>query len=570
MTASSRSAFAKVSGLLAVLCTAPFVAGCAQVPDALGEQGFTAPAQGKAGGTTAGARPDRFGFHGTPTTTERRTASKNTNLSWHGGKIVAAAKVYNFYWGNAFAGAESSERARYDGFLSAMDGSWDFVKPLNQYGISPVTFLGSSVFPFNPSASETDEHLRATLTWAIRNGYAPWPDASTIYQVFMPQGTDLAHGNERMCKNFCGYHGSYDDSNINEGLSIRYVALPRPDCGGCVYAQTTTDRETVISSHELSETVTDADVNNHRLGWYDDPDNQEIGDICSSAPKSTIKGYLVQAEWSNADKACVGPHDPSPDFAVGVNPPALTIARGTSASIQAWAGIIGGYPGTPTLTVTAPAGITVSAPESLPAGISQTLTLQVDEGLGPATYSVVLAASDGTLSHSEVLSVQVTAPQLRTLLQDGAESGLGDWQVVAQGGEPWRIEASAAACSGANRFRSNPAPGYSDNTQSYLISAPLDLGTATQVTLTYAWKAQTESNYDFFSVLVTTDGGANWDRLQDFSGTSPGFPAWAPLAALDLSAFAGHGAVQIAFGLESDGSVGGWGVALDDLELDVR
>jgi hypothetical protein len=37
--------------------------------------------------------------------------------------------------------------------------------------------------------------------------------------------------------------------------------------------------------------------------------------------------------------------------------------------------------------------------------------------------------------------------------------------------------------------------------------------------------------------------------------------------ALDLSAFAGQGSVRVAFGLQSDASVNGWGVALDDIEV---
>ena len=62
-------------------------------------------------------------------------------------------------------------------------------------------------------------------------------------------------------------------------------------------------RETVIDSHELSEAATDPDVNNHLLGWYDDA-RGEIGDICAGAPKSAVKGFAVQSEWSNADSAC--------------------------------------------------------------------------------------------------------------------------------------------------------------------------------------------------------------------------------------------------------------------------
>jgi hypothetical protein len=149
---------------------------------------------------------------------------------------------------------------------------------------------------------------------------------------------------------------------------------------------------------------------------------------------------------------------------------------------------------------------------------------------------------------------------------DGAENGGGNWQM--SGG--FFVERTTSSRTGAQRFRSNPAAQYDANTSSWMISSPFDLTGSSNVTLTYGWKAQTEQNWDFFQVYATADGGASWTQLSSFSGQSEGFPGWAPLAALDLSAFAGEPSVQIAFGLTSDASVNGWGAAVDDIEVDAR
>src|SRR5262245_44750538 len=62
------------------------------------------------------------------------------------------------------------------------------------------------------------------------------------------------------------------------------------------------DQLTSVTSHELSEAVTDPDINYKTLGWYDDPNNVEIADLLHNAitdvPNNNIRlgpsGYLVQ------------------------------------------------------------------------------------------------------------------------------------------------------------------------------------------------------------------------------------------------------------------------------------
>ena len=61
-----------------------------------------------------------------------------------------------------------------------------------------------------------------------------------------------------------------------------------------------------IGSHEWSEVVTDPDVNNGVLGWYDERLG-EVGDIPInlgmpiSKVFGRVHGFAVQKEWSNKD-----------------------------------------------------------------------------------------------------------------------------------------------------------------------------------------------------------------------------------------------------------------------------
>jgi len=80
-------------------------------------------------------------------------------------------------------------------------------------------------------------------------------------------------------------------------------------CGG----NTWFNNQTSVASHELIETITDAEVGlatvvGKPLAWYDSA-NGEIGDICNASQGSFTgadgKTYTVQTEWSNQKNACI-------------------------------------------------------------------------------------------------------------------------------------------------------------------------------------------------------------------------------------------------------------------------
>ena len=110
----------------------------------------------------------------------------------------------------------------------------------------------------------------------------------------LPPGVSVAQGGARSCQAFCGYHNDIAGR-------ISYAVMPYPGCGGCTGGLSTLDALTSTSSHELCEAITDPVPGQ---GWYDDPGNAEIGDLCAWRTKD-VAGSTVQLEWSNRANACV-------------------------------------------------------------------------------------------------------------------------------------------------------------------------------------------------------------------------------------------------------------------------
>jgi hypothetical protein len=84
----------------------------------------------------------------------------------------------------------------------------------------------------------------------------------------------------------CGYHWFIANANPK----VYYAVMPYPGCAGCQETgQPDLVNLTIISSHELCESITDPEP---WSGW-NDSNNGEIGDICAWKV-GTIGPYTVQ------------------------------------------------------------------------------------------------------------------------------------------------------------------------------------------------------------------------------------------------------------------------------------
>jgi hypothetical protein len=227
-----------------------------------------------------------------PSSTRQRAAA-GPHLTYRGGPVISNVNIIPIFWGsNANFQNEISQ------FYSDITGS-SFFDWLSEYN-TPTQTIGrgqaqpgfvDNNMPGGNNPSDTD--VTNEIAALIDSGTIPPPDGNTFYPVhFAPGG-----GPDGSCQSYCAYHGSV----THNGQNIYYAIVP--DCnGGCSQTGVPIDAITATATHEMTETVTDPDVGNNNLAWYDD-DNGEIGDICNSS-EARLGNWQIQLEWSNANNAC--------------------------------------------------------------------------------------------------------------------------------------------------------------------------------------------------------------------------------------------------------------------------
>jgi len=183
-----------------------------------------------------------------------------------------------------------------------------------QFTITPATA--------NNGATITDNQIQAELLSQVNAGNLPAPiidaqgNSNTLYMIFFPPGKSINDGTSNSCVKggFCAYHNSTNASFGTHRLFYGVMPDLQPPSGcalGCG-SGTTFDMATNVTSHELSEAVTDADVGpattfGPPLAWLDQV-NGEIGDICVAQESQVLANgttYIVQQEFSNLQNNCV-------------------------------------------------------------------------------------------------------------------------------------------------------------------------------------------------------------------------------------------------------------------------
>ncbi len=254
----------------------------------------------------------------------RRTA----NLSYHGGAIEAAARVYVVFWGpdwvNGFStGGYSSAQAQtyVTDFFGGVGGS-SWAGSTTQYcqGVaSGTTQCGTrGTHPTNPSnelagtwvdggtvpSSPTQSEIQAEAS-ALANHFGG-VDVNADYMVFTPTG----HSMNGFATSWCAWHSS------SGNLSYSYIPY-QPDAGASCgmnfvnpsdnsYGNGYFDGFSIVGGHEYAETITDPYPNS---GWLDSR-GAENADKCAwiaagqgAASNINLGGghsFAVQSLWSNA------------------------------------------------------------------------------------------------------------------------------------------------------------------------------------------------------------------------------------------------------------------------------
>ena len=188
-----------------------------------------------------------------------------------------------------------------------------------QYGNCPTSCLSE------PHVL-SDSQLQALVMGAV-NFFSPSGGGggyNNMYSFYLPAGQDLCFNspnqNQCYCPDancnggtfvFCAYHGSFDAVDVTgTTVHVIYQAMPYQNVSGCQTSGgpngTLTDSTNSVFSHEITETITDPDLN----AWWRTSDGSEIGDICYLQRQNPIylhgNKYDIQPEYSNAATDCVG------------------------------------------------------------------------------------------------------------------------------------------------------------------------------------------------------------------------------------------------------------------------
>jgi hypothetical protein len=225
-------------------------------------------------------------------------ATPTATLTYHGGPVLSAVRVQAIFWGDPWQHTPLNALIPQlgDFFNSILKSS--LMDLLAEYSV-PGSAIGhgqylGAVALTTPAlgATVSDVQIQQTLQKWISSKTVVQPDANTLYFVYLPPGVVSTLDTAGSCTEYCGYH-----SHING--QIFYAVEPYLDCRGCMFANGIFESLTKVSSHELCEAITDPALN----AWSDDNSGNEIGDICN-AGMATLGGFVVQTEWSNAQKAC--------------------------------------------------------------------------------------------------------------------------------------------------------------------------------------------------------------------------------------------------------------------------
>jgi len=278
---------------------------------------------------------------------------------------------------------------------------------------------------------------------------------------------------------------------------------------------------TSVTSHELVEAMTDADVGIATtfappLAWYD-MTNGEIGDICNGQQGSyTANGttYTIQLEFSNSANNCVNfPVVSGPNFSLSASPSSLTVTQGSSGNSTITVTPSGGFTGSVTLSNSAlPSGVTASYSTNPTTGTS-VVTFTASSTATTGTTSVTITGTSGTLSHTTSISLTVNATATPNFSLSASPSSLSVTQgssgnstitVTPSGGFTGSVTLSNSALpSGVTAsFGTNPT-----TSTSVLTFTASSTATTETSTITITGVSGTLSHTTTISLTINAAGG---------------------------------------------------------------
>jgi hypothetical protein len=213
-----------------------------------------------------------------------------------------------------------------------------------EYQVGTGTVAATVVLDAGPPLALDESQVGPLLDQLSQDaGWLPPPDGQTIYAVFLPSETVLSGPGGPVCGSVGAYHSSYQSGFW--GRTVSYIVMP-----GCPAVRPPLDEtqwREVYFSHELMETLTDADPTDPAFLLVDPGSDWfgELGDLCTGTFVELDAGFdsgvYAQRIWSNRLAADGGtfPCAPADDSFTALaptaeNPAAILVAAGGTLEIQ--------------------------------------------------------------------------------------------------------------------------------------------------------------------------------------------------------------------------------------------
>jgi hypothetical protein len=289
-------------------------------------------------------------------------------VTYHGGNLLPNVEVQGVYLGADWGSSASLNQSisNYEAYLADIvnSGYMDMLTNAG-YRVGRGTAVGGYLDPtvLDKGHFLSDARIESMLQADISSGALAPPDANRLYVVFVEPDVVVRDSfGGTSTQDFAGYHGAFAGSFANgQPADIRYAVVPY--AGGSVGnlgigpGYSAFQSATVVASHETTEAVTDPDIDYKQIGWYDDQQGAEIGDL-AVGNFVTYHDYLVQAEVNQNDQLIYPSDPPKSEYTVAEFPGAgvwrfttgtgwqrLTSADATQVAVDENGDVVADFPG---------------------------------------------------------------------------------------------------------------------------------------------------------------------------------------------------------------------------------
>jgi autotransporter-associated beta strand protein len=262
-------------------------------------------------------------------------------------QVIPNVKIEEIFLTDSNNGKSSGFQSQLSSYFTTITGDSYISKLLGQYSISGFPIANGTLDKIDTLASAapdevtgghsyyTDAKLQSIIKGEISNGNTAATDGlNHLYFIFTPPGDAVdGGGGATSINSFLGYHSAFVDAN-NQNFDYYAVIPDQSSVNATEFGATLAlPGETVVSSHEMAEAITDPVPVS---GWVN-PNLGGSGEVGDQAANEYYvqDSHEVQYEWSNAIIGAAhtlgsGANDL---FINQVTPPAVPIAAGISVPV---------------------------------------------------------------------------------------------------------------------------------------------------------------------------------------------------------------------------------------------